>query len=88
MSVDAARGERSAFRTDHLEESAGDREYWLAKSPQERPISTSGSRSALANAACVAGVLREFGFPQVTDADFLEERRVIRMGVPPCAWRF
>jgi hypothetical protein len=35
------------------------------------------------NAASVAAVLREFGFPQATAADFLEERKVIRMGVPP-----
>ncbi|HXB72127.1 MAG TPA: hypothetical protein VNY05_28075 [Candidatus Acidoferrales bacterium] len=27
--------------------------------------------------ARATAVLREFGFPQVTDADFLEERRVI-----------
>jgi hypothetical protein len=36
MSVDAARLDRSAFRIDDLEEHASDREYWLAKSPEER----------------------------------------------------
>jgi hypothetical protein len=36
MSVDTARLDRSAFRIDPLEESAGDREYWRARSPQER----------------------------------------------------
>ena|ERR1700688_3545645 len=46
-----------------------DLDIWIAISP--------------ANAACVAAVLREFGFPQATPANFLEERRVIRMGVPP-----
>ena len=46
-----------------------DLDIWIAISP--------------VNAGCVAAVLGEFGFPQATAADFLEERRVIRMGVPP-----
>jgi hypothetical protein len=36
MSLDNARLDRTAFRIDPLEESASDREYWLARSPQER----------------------------------------------------
>ena len=36
MSVDTARLDRLAFRIDPLEESASEREYWLAKTPQER----------------------------------------------------
>ena len=46
-----------------------DLDIWVAMSPL--------------NAANLAGVLHEFGFKQATAADFLEERRVIRMGVPP-----
>ncbi len=48
-----------------------DMDVWIAISPD--------------NAAKTVGVLREFGFdvPELSDSLFLQENKVIRMGVPP-----
>ena len=47
----------------------GDLDIWVATTPD--------------NANRLASVLHQFGFPQAEAKVFLEERKVVRMGVPP-----